>query len=202
MWAFSFEPIGRLAKILHAVATTLLLILLPSPAYAAVEISFYSHEFGANFPHAFVVLAGADQRSGQRIDANYGFTATHISPAILFRPVKGEVFSRDSLKDAQYLASSDRHFSFELSDDEYDAVVATVEKWRTAKQPSYDLNRSNCVHFVADLAARLGMTVATPKALMKKPRSFIESVTAANLSWLAARRAFVHRQPASATRRN
>ena len=202
LWGFSFEPIGRLAKILHAIATTLLLILLPAPAYAAVEISFYSHEFGANFPHAFVVLAGADQRSGQRIDANYGFTATHISPAILFGAVKGEVFSRDSVKDAQYLASSDRHFSFELSDDEYDAVMATVEKWRAAKQPSYDLNRSNCVHFVAELAARLGMTVATPKALMKKPRSFIESVTAANLSWLAARRASVHRQPTSATRRN
>jgi hypothetical protein len=195
------ELMVRLPQALRGLAASLLLLLLPAPAHAAVEISFFSHEFGANFPHAFVVLAGVDDRSGQRIDANYGFTATHISPAILFGSVKGEVFSRDSKTDAQYLASSDRHFSFQLSDAEYDAVMATVERWRSLKQPSYDLNRSNCVHFVADVAARLGMSVATPKPLMKKPRSFIESVTAANLQWLAERNASIHRQPPSASRR-
>lgn len=186
----------RFLSVFRGLAASIFLLLMPTPAYAAVEISFYSHEFGANFPHAFVTLAGTDDRSGQRIDANYGFTATHISPAILFGAVKGEIFSRDSKKDAQYLGSSDKHFSFELSDAEYEAVMATVEKWRGLKQPSYDLNRSNCVHFVADVAARLGMSVATPKALMKKPRSFIESLTAANLQWLAARKGSIHRQPA------
>lgn len=178
---------------LRAFAASLLLLLMPAPGRAAVEISFYSHEFGANFPHAFVVLAGTDDRSGQRIDANYGFTATHISPAILFGAVKGEIFSRDAKKDAGYIASSDRHFSFELSDAEYDAVMATVEEWRNRRQPSYDLNRSNCVHFVADVAARLGMSAATPKALMKKPRSFVQSLTAANTQWLSARNASIHR---------
>lgn len=53
-----------------------------------------------------------------------------MSPAILFGAVKGEIFSRDAKKDAGYIASSDRHFSFQLSDAEYDAVMATVEERR------------------------------------------------------------------------
>ena len=76
-----------LSGALRAFAASLLLLLMAAPGRAAVEISFYSHEFGANFPHAFVVLAGTDDRSGQRIDANYGFTATHVRLADRCRPV-------------------------------------------------------------------------------------------------------------------
>jgi hypothetical protein len=184
-------------RTLGAFLAALLLLLPAAPAMAGAAITFYSHEFGSDFPHAFILLEGTDDRTGEKIDANYGFTATHISPSILFGPVKGEVFSRDSKKDARYLASSDRHFAIQLTDDQYRAVLATVEKWRNLKQPSYDLNRQNCVHFVADVAATLGMTVATPKSLMKRPRSFIESVTAANRQWLADRKALILREPAA-----
>lgn len=177
--------------------TAILLLIGTSRVDAAVALTFYSHELGTDFPHAFILLAGTDDRSGEKIDANYGFTATHISPGILFGPVKGEVFSRDSEKDARYLASSDKHFTIQLTDEQYVAVMTTVDKWRNLKQPSYDLNRQNCVHFVADVAATLGMTVATPKGLMKKPRSFIESLTAANRQWLAEHRGLVLREPAA-----
>jgi hypothetical protein len=173
----------------------LLLVLGTSAARAAVEISFFSHEFGSNFPHAFVVLSGTDDSTNAKIDVNYGFTATHISPAILFGPVQGEVFSRDSVKDRQYIADSDRHFTIRLSPAEYTAVMAAVERWRQLKQPSYDLNRQNCVHFMADIAARLGMRAETPKALMKKPRSYAEFLTRSNREWLQARGAVVHREP-------
>lgn len=156
--------------------------LLAGPAAAAVEISFYSKELGASFPHAFVELKGVDDRTGEKIDANYGFTATTISPAILMGSVRGDVMSVDS----GYVRGSDRHFSFMLSDAEYDAAKATIAKWRQLKQPSYSLNRQNCVYFVADVAASLGMKADTPKALMKKPRSFIESLGRANHAWLAA----------------
>lgn len=183
--------------VLRALAAATLLLLHPGAAFAAVRISFYSHEFGSNFPHAFITLEGQDDRSGEKINGNYGFTATHISPAILLGSVKGEVFSREPEKEAGYIASSDRHFSFELSNAEYDAVLARIDKWRNLKQPSYNLNQQNCVHFVADMAATLGMTADTPKALMKKPRSYVEFLTRVNLPWLQARGAAILRQPGS-----
>lgn len=185
----------RLLLNLRNLLLALLIAAAPSAASAAVTITFYSHEFGSDFPHAFVLMTGIDDVSGERIDANYGFTATHISPAILFGPVKGEIFSRDSVKDAGYLKSSDKHFSFVLSDSDYRIAVATIDKWRSLKQPSYDLDRQNCVHFVADMARSLGMRVETPKALMKKPRSFTESLTRSNREWLRARGAVIYREP-------
>ena len=184
----------------RALAAAALLLLHPATAFAAVRVSFYSHEFGSNFPHAFITLEGQDDRTGQKINANYGFTATHISPGILLGPVKGEVFSREPAKEAGYIAASDRHFSFDLSDAEYDSLLARIDKWRNLKQPSYDLNRQNCVHFVADMAAALGMSADTPKALMKKPRSYTEHLTRTNLGWLKARGAEILREPQPAER--
>ena len=157
--------------------------VVAAPAYAAVEIRFYSKEFGASFPHAFVELEGQDDRSGEKIHANYGFTAKTISPAILLGSVTGEVMSVD----ADYVRGSDRHFSMVLTDAQYDAVKATLEKWRQLKQPSYNLNRQNCVFFVGDVAASLGMRAETPKELMKKPRSYTEYLVSSNRDWLAAR---------------
>jgi hypothetical protein len=179
-----------LSRLLLALA---LLLIAPAQALAEVRITFYSHEFGSNFPHAFITLEGKDDRTGDKISANYGFTATHVTPAILLGSVKGEIFSRSPEKDKAYLASSDRHFSFTLSDTELDTVMATVEKWRALPQPSYNLNRQNCVFFIADVAASLGMAADTPKALMKKPRSYTEHLTRTNRDWLLARSAVIHR---------
>lgn len=163
--------------------TALLLLVLPAAAQAAVTISFYSKEFGASFPHAFVALEGTLDRSGERVTANYGFTAKTVSPAILMGAVTGMMHSVD----ASYIKASDLHFSFRLSDEEYDRVMRAVGEWRTHKQPSYNLNKRNCVFFVGDVAARLGMKAETPARLMKKPRSYLEMLTAANRDWLAAR---------------
>lgn len=168
-----------------ALLLAFLLALVPARALAAVEITFLSKEFGSSFPHAYVALEGMLDRTGERISANYGFTATQISPAILLGSVKGEVMSVD----ADYMRRSDRHFTITLSDAEYDQVMATVERWRSLDQPSYNLNRQNCVYFVAHVAAALGMKADTPKSLMKKPRSYLEMLTRANQPWLAAREA-------------
>lgn len=162
-----------------------LLALNPAAALAAVQISFFSKEFGASFPHAFVAIDGTLDATGEKIDANYGFTATHVTPAVLLGSVEGEVMSVD----AAYMSKSDLHFTITLTDDEYRQVIATVERWRSMAQPSYNLNRQNCVFFVAHVAAALGMTADTPKALMKKPRSYLESLTEANRSWLQGREA-------------
>jgi hypothetical protein len=171
-----------------------LLSLWDAPAHAAVEIRFYSKELGASFPHAFVELEGQDDRTGEKVHANYGFTAKALSPAILMGSVTGDVMSVS----ASYVRSSDRHFSFVLTDAEYDKVKATIDKWRRLKQPSYNLNRQNCVFFVGDVAASLGMRAETPKALMKKPRSYSEFLVTSNRSWLANRGALLDARYAGA----
>jgi hypothetical protein len=159
------------------------LIALNAPAFAAVEITFYSREFGSQFPHGFVTLVGTPDRGGDRIDANYGFTATHVSPALLFGSVRGKVDSAG----AGYIRSSDAHFAVTLSDAEYDSVIATVERYRTQRQPSYNLNRRNCVHFIADIAAAIGLRAELPRRLTRRPGAFTASLIRANRDWLAAR---------------
>ena len=178
----------RLPRLIAFLAAALLAVAAV-PGWAAVSITFYSKEFGASFPHAFVVLDGTLDRGGPRIEEDYGFTAKTISPAILWGKVAGKV---DTQHSAGYIRGSDRHFTVALSDSEYDAVMATVERWRAARQPNYDLDRHNCVHFVAEIAAAIGMTPDTSR-LMKKPRSFLETMTARNRAWLAGRGATLHR---------
>ncbi|MGZ8346550.1 MAG: hypothetical protein ACXWUP_05490 [Allosphingosinicella sp.] len=153
------------------------------PATAAVEIRFHSKDFGATFPHAFISFAGTLDSTGERIEANYGFTVRHlIGPSVLFGPVQGEVISERP----EYVASADRHFAMVLTDDEYRRTMALVERWRALPQPSYALDRRNCVSFVADVAALLGLR-ADPHGMMRRPRAFLERVGRDNQSVLAAR---------------
>jgi hypothetical protein len=184
------ESIGNMPMPLAVVIRSLLLLLLAcaglaSPATAAIEVSFYSKEFGSSFPHAFVTVRGVVERSGETVDTSYGFTAKRVTPAILMGAVGGEIVQSS----ASYIANSDRHFSLTLSDEEYDRLMAVVESWRNAPQPSYHLNRRNCVYFVASLAAAIGMNAETPKSLMKKPFSYVQHLLQANRDWLQRRRA-------------
>ena len=183
----------RLPRALALLAAALL-SLTAAPGWAAVSMTFYSKEFGASFPHAFVVFEGVLDRGGPRIDEDYGFTAKRISPAILWGKVAGEVITDHSVA---YVKGSDRHFTLTLTDAEYDRAMATVARWRSARQPSYDLDKNNCVHFVAEMAASVGLAADT-RRLMKKPRSFLEALTAANRARLEARGATLYRLAAPA----
>jgi hypothetical protein len=151
----------------------LLLTGLQAPAFAAVEIAFYSRELGGNnFPHAFVRLSGTVDATGEAVDTSYGFTARAVTPALLFGSVSGEVV----VEGPQQIARSDRQFSLVLTDAQYRAVMGVVDAWRNRAQPSYNLNRRNCVHFVAELAATVGLSVEQPRRLMKRPRSFLQHI--------------------------
>lgn len=174
-------------RVLLSLVSLLYSIIAYSPADASVEISFYSKEFGATFPHAFVRLSGTVDSSGERVDTNYGFTAKSVTPAVLMGSVAGEIISSKP----SYVAKSDSHFAFTITDEEYRKVLATVEKWRTLDQPSYNLNSRNCVFFTADIARTLGMAAETPKPLMKKPRSYLQFLTRSNRTWLTSRHATV-----------
>jgi hypothetical protein len=180
------------------VLAALLMAFGAAPAWAAVEMTFYTKELGATFPHTFVIVDGTLDRTGERIAEDYGFSAKTISPAILWGRVGGKVISDH---EPSYVRASDKHFTVTLSDEEYDRVMATVERWRMAKQPSYDLDKANCIHFVAELAAAIGMEAAPRAKLMRKPRSFLEAVTAANRDWLLARGAVIHRLKEPAPKR-
>lgn len=166
-----------------AALAALFMVATAGPAFAAVEITFYSREFGSQFPHGFVTLVGTPDRGGDRIDANYGFTATHVTPALLFGSVRGKLDSAG----AGYIRNSNAHFAVTLTDAEYDSVMATVERYRTQRQPSYNLNRRNCVHFIADVAAAIGMRAELPRRLTRRPGAFTASLIRANRDWLAAR---------------
>lgn len=170
------------------VARLLLALLLTiggaAQAAAAVDIAFYSRELGGNnFPHAFVVLDGTLDATGERIHASYGFTAKAVTPALLFGSVAGEVIDE---RPAQ-VARSVRQFDLALTDDQYRAVMGVVQEWRDRPQPSYNLNRRNCIHFVAALAAAVGLTVDYPRQLMKRPRSYLQHIRDLNPRLVAPR---------------
>jgi len=154
----------------------LLCVGLASPARAEVVVSFYSHDFGDRFPHAFIVMKGTVDATGEVVDSNYGFTAVSVSPAILFGSVKGKVESSE----ADYIAKSDRQFDVTVDDATYARVLAKVAEWRDREQPSYSLNKRNCVHFVMELAETVGLKVDRKSKLFKKPKSFLVEVKGLN----------------------
>ncbi|MDZ3833566.1 MAG: hypothetical protein U0S50_17385 [Sphingopyxis sp.] len=149
-----------------------------APTRAEVVVSFYSHDFGDRFPHAFIVLKGRVDTTGEIVDTNYGFTATAVTPAILFGSVKGEVQSQK----ADYIGKSDLQFSMTLDDATYARVIAKVDEWRDRNQPSYSLNKRNCVHFVMELAEVVGLAVNRKSKYFKKPKSFLVEVKRLNLA--------------------
>jgi hypothetical protein len=157
-------------------AAALLSLAMAGPAEAGVTISFWSHEFGNEFPHAFFVLEGTPDAGGAPVQASYGFTAKAVTPAILMGSVPGRI---DETKHG-YIENSDVHFSVMLTDAQYADVLRLVEEWGEAGDHHYNLNRRNCVHFVAEAARRSGLTVVEERKLMKKPRSFVHSLEPLN----------------------
>jgi hypothetical protein len=173
----------RLFLFLTAVFAT---CLTAGPAAAAVELSFYSRELGGNnFPHAFVTMKGQPDAGGPPVDISYGFTVKALSPAVLMGSVGGKVMNEPPA----YVAKSDRQFTLTLPDDRFRAVMAVIDRWTAKAQPSYNLNKSNCIHFVAEVAQAAGLKVEFRKELMKKPRSFLLAVKAQNADLIAAGRA-------------
>jgi hypothetical protein len=159
----------------------LLLFGWASAARAEIEIAFYSKDFASTFPHAYVRLTGTDE-SGKAIDTNYGFTPTALGPGILLGSVKGMIQTVDPV----YVSRSDRHFALKLSNEQYRQVLAVVDKWGNARQPSYKLNGRNCVDFVADVAKTLGLSAPVIPKLMKKPKTYLATITEMNAALIAA----------------
>jgi len=156
------------------------------PAQAAVTISFYAHQLGSKgmwveFPHAYVTLTGTPDAGGAAVNTNYGFTPPVVGPSILFGRVDGEVVAVDDA----YMAKDTPYFSFALSDKQYEAVLAVVGRWRNAPQPSYDLDTHNCVIFVKDVAAAVGLATSSDDPYVRDPARFLADLRSRNLAFLS-----------------
>ncbi len=168
----------------------LALFATTSPAAAAVTITFYSHDFrmfGAgmltNFPHGFIALSGTPDDGTPAINGDFGFSATDFFVNALWEPVEGGL--DPSPLPASYIAAADRHFSFPLTDAQYHAVVVVVEKWKSWPQPSYDLDKHNCVTFVKELAIAAGLSVSDSPGFIRKPKEFLDDMATRNAGFLA-----------------
>jgi len=170
-------------------AFCLVALLTSAPAEAAVTITFYSHDFrmfGAglmmNFPHGFIALSGMPDDGSPAADSTFGFSATDFFINALWEPVEGSL--DPSPLPASYMASADRHFSFALTDAQYHAVMAVVDKWKSWPQPSYDIDKHNCVTFVKELAIAAGLSVSDSPKFIRKPKEFLDDVMARNAAFL------------------
>jgi hypothetical protein len=156
----------------------LLVVLLPVPAAAEVLATFWSHDRDQNYEHAFIVLRGTVEATGERIDTNIGFTARRVTPMVLLGSVEGQM----ETVSAGYIAraASRPHFRLTLDDAGYARLMAFVGRWRSTAQPSYNLNRRNCVHFVIEAAAALGLSVNRQTRHTRQPRQAIEEIMRLN----------------------
>ena len=159
----------QMFRLLFSMLVAVLMATTPGQARAEVVATFYSHDFGDYFPHAFIRLKGTVDATGEKVNTNYGFTAVSVSPAILMGSVKGMI----ETKDAKYVSRSNPHFTLRLSDAEYRKLIDHVERWRSIPGKSYSLNKRNCVHFVREAAALLGLSVNRKSKFFKKPKSFV-----------------------------
>ena len=165
-----------------------LALLWPVDVLAAVRIDFRSRDSDSRFPHAFVVLTGTVDSTGEKVHANYGFTLLEtINITILAQPANGQVHAvRDS-----DIPNSNLHFSLILTDEEYARVMAMVEEWKTLPQPSYRLRQRNCVTFVSHVATLLGLDGSMVAGLELKPHGFLDSVRDRNVERIRARGGWV-----------
>ena len=164
--------------LLRLIALFCLCVGYALPAQAAVTITFWSHELGNSFPHAFFTLRGVPDSGGAPVDTNAGFTAKSVSPALLMGPVAGKL----DIAKPGYVASSDAQFSVVMTDAQYIAVLRLVDAWSEGKPDSvYRLGDHNCVHFVKEAARLVGLSALDQPRLMKKPRSYLKAVLAGNV---------------------
>ncbi|WP_267435651.1 hypothetical protein [Sphingomonas sp. GM_Shp_1] len=166
-----------MTKLMRIAIALMLWLGCALPAQAAVTITFWSHELGNSFPHSFFSLRGTIDANGTPVDANYGFTAKSVSPALLMGTVKGRL----DISKPFYISTSDAQFSYVMSDAQYADILALVAAWdEKTGDARYNLNNRNCVHFVQEAARRLGLVGLDHPELMKKPRSYLKAVAQAN----------------------
>lgn len=157
----------------------LLALVWSGPALADIQIHFHSFNgsvlFG-RYPHTFIVLEGELEETGQIIDENYGFSARNVTPAILSGPVEHMVLAETE----KSIRKTNRHFTMTISDAQYRQIKQEVAAWQNAPGKYYDLEKRNCIHFVAKMASIVGLTVTVPEDMLRRPKKWLNHVTSLN----------------------
>lgn len=182
-------------KIIRIFALFLILMGLGGPAFAQVphpsnpppaspyttvdpatlpvaDVTFFSHSFGENFPHAFIIMAQADPQGRIYYDA-FGFSAKHLSPKILFGRVDGHI----AVPGERYVRQSTPHFRLPITAEQKYRIELIRDRWTGAR---YHLNKQNCVHFIAELVEAVGLRINRNSEHFKEPKSFLEEVLQLN----------------------
>jgi hypothetical protein len=150
-----------------------------SPALAQVELSFHSFNGSVlvgRYPHAFIVLEGTLEETGEQVNENYGFTAKSVGPSVLRGPVAHDIL----VEEAKYIRKTNRHFTIPISDAQYRRIVAEMKAWRDAPGKYYDLDTRNCIHFVGRMAEIVGLKVDYPDDMLRRPKKWLNHITALN----------------------
>jgi len=166
-------------RFLSLLVASLALFALASPVAAKVRVSFQSFNgsvFFGRYPHTFVVFEGTLDGTGEKVNENFGFTAKTVSPAVLTGPVKQTIY----VEKPKWITKTNRHFTLTVDDATYRRMRAEVEAWRNAPGDFYDLDKNNCIHFVGKIAQIGGLKVDYPKELLRKPRAWLNHVSALN----------------------
>lgn len=165
-------------------AMVLALLMVPSVASAAVEVTFWSHPRDNDYEHTFIVMRGTIEATGTRVDTNIGFTAAaRASPILLVRPANG----RMQRVSRGYIGRSRPHFTLRLTDAQYLVLQTFIARWRAVPQPSYNLRTRNCVHFVMGAAEALGLRVNRDTPHTFDPAAFLAEIERLNPRLVAAR---------------
>jgi len=170
-----------LARLRPLVLVLVLGALIPAlPAQAAVTVTFYGHEGNRVqngwllFPHAFVHLHGTLESNGLAVDYAVGFTARSPGPQLLLFSDRG-ILNRP---EPAYLADGIAYLSVTISDETYEAIKLRFDYWASAEGGTYNLNSRNCIAFVADIAAVVGLE--TPSARTLSPNGFLKDMVQMN----------------------
>ena len=153
-------------------------------ASAEVRLTFHSFDgsvlFG-RYPHTFVSLEG-ELADGTPIKENYGFSAKSASPAVLRGPVEHVILTE---KD-KWIDRTNQHFTLTIDDSKYWAIRKEVARWRDAPGKFYSLDFRNCIHFVGAIAQLVGVRVTYPEDMLRRPKKWLNHVTARNPQLRAA----------------
>lgn len=144
-----------------------------APSFVPVgSVTFYSHSFGENFPHAFVIVETLNAQNQIVYDA-FGFSAKHLNPKILWGRVDGHI----AIPGDRYIRQSDPHFTVLIDAQGLSRLYQVRANWEGSR---YHLNKHNCVHFVAELANSIGLQTNWESDHFKEPASFLREVFALN----------------------
>lgn len=166
---------GRLFSLIAA----LIALVTASAAAAEVRVTFHSFNgsvlFG-RYPHTFISMEGTLDATGERVHENYGWSAKSVGPAVLAGPVTGIIL----VEKEKWLTKTNRHFTLTVNDATYWKLRREVDFFRNQPGKYYDLEKRNCIHFVGRMAEILGLKVDYPDNMLRRPREWLNRVTALN----------------------